>query len=429
MSEQMHREITEIINKSTDKPTIVNENSNFVVITYWWGRGRLNRNTARPCTSFYEDYLKDCNKTMLNLLHTIVTKHKSEEGQDAELDIIIETVFTNLHVTSIIFKNIRKIIRKMIKHYINDICDYKNIDQRAPDRFLLLKEQFRDFLPNLTNPAELYEPLLDIVRQGIIKNKENLIALYKNQEEYDSLKAQYMKFKHNQELIIKDAESKKKLGDLYLLLFTRKDPHETIKDSIQNTVRDIKPIEKIDITLDDLLEQVHKLKEKKDELKKNLIDVLKKKEVQSDGQNKSIFDLLIDRLEYKTPILFEQMIANWENACREAGKDSEHSETSRYGCNYMAIEYPEFARPGGNQMAINAKPKFIQKALELCGGKSVLYIDGDMTIRQYPAIFDMDNVDFMARGWWIDPRSSWKAFDEGERSIMYDPYNLKHLEA
>lgn len=31
------------------KPTIVNEKSNFVVITYWWGRGNLNKNTQRPC--------------------------------------------------------------------------------------------------------------------------------------------------------------------------------------------------------------------------------------------------------------------------------------------------------------------------------------------------------------------------------------------
>jgi hypothetical protein len=33
----------------TLKPTIINENSNFVVITYWWGRGNLNKNTQRPC--------------------------------------------------------------------------------------------------------------------------------------------------------------------------------------------------------------------------------------------------------------------------------------------------------------------------------------------------------------------------------------------
>jgi hypothetical protein len=31
------------------KPTIVNADSNFVVITYWWGRGNLNKNTQRPC--------------------------------------------------------------------------------------------------------------------------------------------------------------------------------------------------------------------------------------------------------------------------------------------------------------------------------------------------------------------------------------------
>ena len=30
-------------------PTIINDSSNFVVITYWWGRGNLNKNTQRPC--------------------------------------------------------------------------------------------------------------------------------------------------------------------------------------------------------------------------------------------------------------------------------------------------------------------------------------------------------------------------------------------
>ena len=36
---------------------IVNNTSRFVVVTYWWGRGNLNRNLARPCLSFYEDLL------------------------------------------------------------------------------------------------------------------------------------------------------------------------------------------------------------------------------------------------------------------------------------------------------------------------------------------------------------------------------------
>jgi len=31
------------------KPNIINNESNFVVVTYWWGRGNLNKNTQRPC--------------------------------------------------------------------------------------------------------------------------------------------------------------------------------------------------------------------------------------------------------------------------------------------------------------------------------------------------------------------------------------------
>ena len=177
MSEQMHREITEIINKSTERPTIVNEESNFVVITYWWGREKDNRNTARPCTSFYEDYLKNCNKYMLKLLHTTVTKDKSEKGKDSDSEKIIETVFTNLDKTPFLFTSLLEIIKKMIKHYINDICDYKGIDQRAPNRFQLLQESYPDFGPKLTDPHQLLAPLLDIIKTGIMKNKENLIAL------------------------------------------------------------------------------------------------------------------------------------------------------------------------------------------------------------------------------------------------------------
>jgi hypothetical protein len=84
----------------------------------------------------------------------------------------------------------------------------------------------------------------------------------------------------------------------------------------------------------------------------------------------------------------------------------------------MAVEYPQFAERGGYQLAINAKPRFIQKALEACHPRAVLYIDGDMTINQYPHLFDLEDVDMMARGWHIDPRSNWKhGF-----SIHVDPY-------
>jgi len=40
------------------KPEIINPDSNFVVVTYWWGRGVLNKNTQRPCPEDREDILE-----------------------------------------------------------------------------------------------------------------------------------------------------------------------------------------------------------------------------------------------------------------------------------------------------------------------------------------------------------------------------------
>jgi hypothetical protein len=101
----------------------------------------------------------------------------------------------------------------------------------------------------------------------------------------------------------------------------------------------------------------------------------------------------------KEPDTFENMIEKWKNICISKK------------CNYFSQEYPKFAEPGGYQLAINAKPLFIKKVLDTLrdmgrGDISVVYIDGDMTVNKYPHIFDMKNVDFMGRGWNIDPRSN-----------------------
>jgi hypothetical protein len=120
-------------------------------------------------------------------------------------------------------------------------------------------------------------------------------------------------------------------------------------------------------------------------------------------------------LMYTPPLLYEDMILRWERLC-EANN-----------CNHMAVEYPEFSLPGGYQKAINAKPLFIRKALKSCAGLAVVYIDGDMTIQQYPHIFDMEDIDFMARGWNIDPRASYRYRPPGHGEdwtpgIEFDPY-------
>jgi hypothetical protein len=108
-------------------------------------------------------------------------------------------------------------------------------------------------------------------------------------------------------------------------------------------------------------------------------------------------------------IKYDAMIDDWIALCQRAG------------CNYLVQEYPQFARPGKYQLAINAKPMFIQRALAACGGRAVVYIDGDMTMNYYPSIFDMKGVDVMARGWNIDPRTNEEQIN-GESDLSFDPY-------
>ena len=109
---------------------------------------------------------------------------------------------------------------------------------------------------------------------------------------------------------------------------------------------------------------------------------------------------------FREPKTYDAMIQKWEQVCQEMN------------CNYLSVEYPQFAVPGGYQLAINAKPLFIKKALSATEGRGVLYIDGDMFIRKYPKIFDMPNIDFAARSWNFDPRSSARFKED----ICFDPY-------
>jgi hypothetical protein len=109
------------------------------------------------------------------------------------------------------------------------------------------------------------------------------------------------------------------------------------------------------------------------------------------------------------------MISRFEEDCKKAN------------CNFLTQEYP-FGRPL-YQAAINGKPAFIKKALEACKGKgpngsdlAVVYIDGDMRANVYPKIFDMEGLDFMARGWNIDPRANRK-YLTGD--ICFDPYTFE----
>ena len=406
----IHNKVTEIINKTElsqkQKAGLnINEASNFVVVTYWWGRGNLNRNMARPCTSFYEDYLKQINNHMM----TLITKTLASDSPDTTTNIF-ELLETNPEK----FKTLFTIIKKMIMHHLTDLCNEMKIPIKSRsneklsthDRYKLLQEKYPK-LAQSREPSYLGKECFKIVRESLIKNKNNLIQLVNTTSDFDELKKKYNDIKTQNTVLNKQIEELKQKKEMLTkdkLLFEclkkelSKDPLSQIDKEISNIINNqIKP------ALDKIKKAQEESKNKKKELNTAVLKVMKKKEPIS------TFDKLIALFEYKPPIKFEEMIENWEKQCRENG------------CNYLAVEYNEFVGSDNYQLAINAKPKFIKKVLELCEGKNVLYIDGDMTIRQYPGIFDMTNIDFMARGWYIDPRSSYKM----EESIMYDPYSFE----
>ncbi len=106
-------------------------------------------------------------------------------------------------------------------------------------------------------------------------------------------------------------------------------------------------------------------------------------------------------------ITYDAMIERFESDCRKVN------------CNFITVEYTF-------EDALSAKPVFIKKVLEKCKGKgpngsdlAVVYLDGDMRINTYPKLFDIDGVDFMARGYNIDPRSD-DAYLRND--VCFDPY-------
>jgi hypothetical protein len=66
----LYKMLKRIIHNTNKSPTIVNETSNFVVVTYWWGRGNKNNNTSRPCIDYYESISAPLISLALSALNT-----------------------------------------------------------------------------------------------------------------------------------------------------------------------------------------------------------------------------------------------------------------------------------------------------------------------------------------------------------------------
>ena len=396
------KELENIINGTKASPTIVNENSKFVVVTYWWGRGNLNVNTARPCISFFEPFFLNVIKLSINILNIIKNKVE-DKAKDLEISTKYEKYINNLEIVVQHSPEYEKYINRMARSYANYIKNHFNKHFNAPNNDIAILQQIENAKNNGKTPKnyeymELEQSKTLFKTVGLlflIKTKDKIVRLQEIYKEVNVLKEEYI----NTENKIEATNKETYLAKLNQLTNEKKTLMTKIKAELNTkqvyNENEINP--NISVIDNDNLQTVFNLSNR------NMKLYIK------DFQHKSIYDVLHENFRYETPLKFEEMISMWEKKCAESG------------CNYMAIEYPQFAIPGGYQMAINAKPLFIKKALELCKSRSVLYIDGDMTINKYPAIFDMEDIDFMARGWNIDPRSSCRL----DESIMFDPYTFE----
>jgi hypothetical protein len=377
--------LVEIISRTNKVPTIVNDTSNFVVVTYWWGRSNLNQNTARPCIAFYEDVIKKTQKYFINMINTITKDFKNTSADKDKIPGIIKNIFKSYSEDKRTFPYIQ-IISKTASSYMNSIYEYCNIDNRLPEnekneKALEILERYKKIGKTPQNfefkNKEYVENILFlIVKYAMLINETEIIQLYIINDQIIELQKNYSEIKSQGQM---QNLNNNDINELKLEIKELQDKKNDINNKIKANLR------------------------------------IKKNHDESSGfsdpiyNNTNIFDIFNMELRYLNPLKFEEMIGQWEDACRNMN------------CNFLSVEYPEFAQPGGYQLAINAKPLFIKKALELCNSRGALYIDGDMYIRKYPMIFDLRDVDFMARGWWIDPRSSWKM----NESIMYDPYTFE----
>ena len=380
----MYANLQQIIENTAKQPTIVNEASKYVVVTYWWGRGNLNQNTARPCIFFYENMIKTAIKKMVNYIDYATKEIKTTSTETGpQLDNLLNVTIHKIVNGKYNSPDFQKFIQKKTTDYLGMIYEYCKLDPKDPDldnKSMIYLEKLKQ--TNQTPSTYEYKDkdyvgkmFLKIINQVFVICLQEIITVYKLDNKIADLKASFLKLKTEQ----------------------------TEKLSLEQTAsfkEQIKQFEAENIAVFASINQ--KLRTKQ------TIDTRTDPDFNK-FTGMSIFDILNSEFRYLNPVTFEIMIDKWEKEC------------TKFNCNYLSIEYPEFARPGGYQMAINAKPLFINKALSLCGNRGVLYIDGDMFIRKYPTIFDTPDVDFMARGWWIDPRSSYKM----DESIMYDPYTFE----
>ena len=145
--------LEQIIASIEKEPTIVNPNSNFVVVTYWWGRGYDNPNIARPCLSFYETFATQISKYTLKYLTVLYSQSARERGvvMKNNPELIVKHMPT--HVSTL--KSFVNMVKYFVKMYIDGLyTDINLLDNKDPNRFNNAKRIIEQMKRENTCPAE-----------------------------------------------------------------------------------------------------------------------------------------------------------------------------------------------------------------------------------------------------------------------------------
>lgn len=459
MSETKIQLVERLLYTKEYKPQIINESSHFIMTTYWWGRGKYNLNTARPCNNFYELLLKITTKLCLNTLNSVGGNYKTK-------------VYNNLENSVTELEEFKKFMKQQSKKYNFLIYEYLNmrlnteLEDTEPDSLdvvanTLSSKAIADALAEVEAEAQGQAPAPPVPTQVPVgprpRKLKNFVNLHRTAiEKLEALKkppvprlnyvdATYtptpatfnyttdantqklftLILKHaikiSKHIIIELYFARKTLFEMVLKYRTNMDngtfSYYTKKIAKKELSKQNAKVSKLDSQLKAIFKEPITTKFNT-ELNRTLKAKFNSPEIDYDYSGElskyrnsglSIYGILNKVFQFVAPLKYDQMIQKWEEECR------------KFNCNYMTVEIPEFDAPGGYQLAINGKCFFCKKALESAGGRSIVYIDGDMFVRKYPELFDLDNVDYMARGWGIDPRSS----SNLEYSISYDPYTFE----
>ena len=412
-------ELTRIIENVNMKPIIVNPKSNFVVITYWWGRDNQNRNTARPCISYYEDIMN----VLKNLCIKTYKFNKLKSG-----DNLVNLVLNNGTHFSNTVKYLSVVYLNSVREYLKMLpIDYPSFTQPLSGKY------------TYKNTKKDWE-MIKIIETLKLEGKTPQEYTYRNLEEcMETFRPILILMLIFMEPFIQQfIDLNLQIGRLKNEMRRTPSANTTRRKQIHTEIIQINT--KNGTLTTQMLLQMKRPKSHDEIMNHNYTTLLKDTFINT-YDNISIHQMLDHSFRFINSLSFDDMILQWQRECE------------RNNCNHMAVEFPEFVGPGGYQMAINAKPLFIRKALQVIREqqsqedivpnellhpvddqgvcrwidpdrklpRSIVYIDGDMYIRQYPAIFDMVDVDYMARGWWCDPRASTRVLE----SITYDPYTFE----